>query len=204
MRIVFHPLFLFVVAASIWYGLGLYMMMCVLAVLIHEFSHAVTARCFGVKASRITLLPFGGAVSIDCAFLKRSCQATILMAGAFGNMCACVVAGALLWLVPQFFNSLGLFIFANITVAVLNLLPFYPLDGGKAIELFANKAMTKVLYVISNLTFTALFFVACFALHSWSIGFFALIMLASVNTQSESTYVVTLREVLKKGRYRNG
>jgi Zn-dependent protease len=170
---------------------------CILAVLIHEFSHAVVARHYGIKAQRITLLPFGASLTIDCAFLKKSAQTAILFAGALGNMSACCIVGSMLWLLPDFFHIFGMFIFANMTVALMNLLPFYPLDGGKIVELFAPRWLVRALYVISNIVFVALFIVAVFYLYSWSIALFAACMVFTVNSQSKTEYSASLAQMLE-------
>jgi len=196
MRLVFHPLFLAVIVIAFWSGLGFYMLACILAVLIHEFSHAAVARHFGVKAKRITLLPFGAAVNLDCSILPRRCQALILFAGALGNAIAGIVAGAFLWVIPGLFGMLGLFIVANTTIAVMNLMPFYPLDGGKIIDLFCGRRTTTAMHVLSNIVFAVLFVVACFALQSWSIALFAICMIFTVNVQGKNEYVVTLAQAL--------
>ena len=196
MRIVFHPLFLFVVAFACWSGFGLYMLICILAVLIHESSHAVVARHYGIQANRITMLPFGAVVNLDCMFLKRSKQAVILLAGAVGNIILVFLAGGFLWLLPSLFNVLEMFIIANFTIAFMNLLPFYPLDSGKIIALYANKFVTRFLYIISNIAFLSLFFISLFLLRSWSIALFAVCMFFTVNTQSQNEYVAKLVQVL--------
>ena len=196
MKVVFHPLFLFVVIIAFWQGLGFYLLACILAVLIHESSHALAARYYGVRASRITLLPFGAAINLDCAFLPRKFRMAILLSGALGNIFASIFAGALLWLVPDLFFALGMFIVANMTIAVMNLLPLYPLDSGKIIELFHNRFITRLLHIFSNLVFFALFIVACFVIKSFGIVLFAICMLFTINTESKSEYVVKLSEIL--------
>jgi len=200
MKIIFHPVSLIVIALSVWFGLALYMFVCMLAVLIHEFGHAIMARRYGVRASRITLLPFGAAVSLDCALLPKRSQAMILLSGSFANMVASVVAGSFLWTTPQFFDVLGIFIVANTVIAVMNLLPFYPLDGGKIVELCGRKWVVMGMRFLSNIVFSAMFLVSFFVLQNWSFVIFSLCMVYTVNTRAESTYVATLKEMLKHAR----
>jgi len=195
MRIVFHPLFLLVIVIAIWMGLGMFMLMAILAVLIHESAHAIVAGRYGVRATKITLLPFGGEVSIDCAFLPRGAQVKILIAGSLANMIACVVAISFSWLLPFAFGLLGLFIVANVSVAIVNMLPFYPLDMGKIIALGDNEKITKALFFVSNLVFSMLFVAAIF-IQSLVLALFAACMLISVNTETKDKYVSKLCKVL--------
>ena len=196
MKIIFHPLFLFVVILSFFYGFAIYILLCLVAVLIHEFCHAITARHFGVSANRITILPFGAAVNIDCDILPRKNQVMILLAGSLGNIITALFAGGLLWIAPQLFIILGMFIVANTIIAIMNLIPLYPLDMGKIIELFATRRVIKFLHIITNLIFTTLFFVACFVTHSWSVALFAVCMMFTVNTEKRNDYTMGLAEIM--------
>ena len=131
MKIVFHPLFIVAVVLALWAGLGFFVFAAVVAVLVHEASHAVAANHFGIRAKKLTLLPFGAQVDIDCAFLPRRQQILILLAGSFGNIIAIIIASSFLWIFPNLFTFLEMFIIANAIPALLNLLPVYPLDGWK-------------------------------------------------------------------------
>jgi len=201
MKIAFHPLFIIVIALSIWAGLGVFILCGVLAVLIHEFGHAVAANRFGVQAKKITLLPFGAQVNIECAFLPRKCQAIILLSGAVANMVACILALTIVWLSFELFTVVGIFITANMSIAILNLLPFYPLDGGKVIALINNKQVTKSLFVLSNVAFAILFLLACFVWWDWITGVFAASMLFSIHTETKNQFVSKL---CKTGQAKTG
>jgi len=201
MKLVFHPLFLLVTIIMIWNGYGLYLIVGILAVLIHESAHAITANHFGVRVNKITLLPFGAQVSIDCAFLPAGAYTAIMLAGSISNAVVSLFAGSFLWLFPQLFNGIGMFITANVSVAILNLLPFYPLDGGKIIEQFANKKLIKGLFIFSNIIFVGLFFVSCFFFF-WTLAIFCICMIISVNTESRNEYVTKLCKITKTKKSR--
>lgn len=180
----------------IWYGYGAFLFAGVLAVLLHESAHAICANHFGVRAEKITLLPFGAQVSIDCAFLPRKSHLIILLAGSLANAAAGIFAGSLLWLFPQLFNGIGMFITANLSVALLNLLPIYPLDGGKIIEIFAGKMTAKILYYLSNIVFALFFIYSCVTINL-SLGIFCLSMIISVNSNSKDAFVSKLCKMTK-------
>jgi len=204
MRVIFHPLFLVVIGLAVWMGAGLYALFAIIAVLIHESAHAIVANRYGVRATKITLLPFGAAVNIDCAFLPRGNQVAILLAGSFANMAVSVIAIAVVWIVPSLFNILGLFILTNFSVAFLNLMPLYPLDGGKIIALSSHRAIVRTLLFISNAFFTGLFLLALFWIQSWVVAILAAGMLFQINSESKNRYVSKLCKSLsdKSGRVR--
>ena len=144
MKLSFHPLFILAIILALWAGLGFFVCAAVVAVLIHEASHAIVANHFGIRAKKLTLLPFGAQVDIDCAFLPRRQQTLILFAGSFGNIIAIIVASSFLWTFPNLFTFFEMFIIANAIPAVLNLLPIPPLDGWKIlVSLYGRKPKRK-------------------------------------------------------------
>jgi len=112
-------------------------------VVLHEFGHALTARRFGIKTNDITLFPIGGMARMEK--MPESPKEELLVAIA-GPMVNVVIAGALflyMYFSPtlyqigfptatmtaaQFLPALFL---VNIFMAVFNLIPAFPMDGGR-------------------------------------------------------------------------
>lgn len=110
-------------------------------VFIHELGHVVAALYAGVTVKSVQLLPFGGvAVIEDHGKLTVSKEIGIAIAGPLQNGIMIVISLLFqqLSLGNQEFNIY--FIHANMIIALFNLLPILPLDGGKiaqaAISLF--------------------------------------------------------------------
>jgi len=191
-KIIIHPLFVLAIVLAVWAGFGFFVLACIVAVLIHEFSHAAAANYFGIRAKRLTLMPFGAQVNIDCAFLPRKQQIIILLAGAFGNIAAALAASSFMWMWPQFFTVLELFIMANASIAALNLIPIYPLDGGKVLSTPKS---------ISYVAFGILFFIGCFVWFSWTFILLSVFMLFTVWVDTKSEFTTKL---VKSMRIKNG
>ena len=190
MRIILHPLFVLSIAAGFAVGLGFFVFAAVAAVLIHEASHAAAARLFGVRAKELRLLPFGAQVDIDCAFLRVRERILILLAGSFGNIIAVLVAGSFLWLFPNLFMVFEIFIVANAVPAFLNLLPVYPLDGGKVLHLLLGQKWTKALQFFSNGIFGVLFLFGCFMSFNLPLLILSGMMLVMINIEiKQSSFV---------------
>lgn len=123
----------------VYWGMGLVSAVLLFgSVLAHELSHAVVARSEGLPVPRITLFIFGG-----MAHLTREPagpQAEFRIA-AIGPLSSFVLAG-LFWALSQATTGLGDIVsrtlwylaVANLILAVFNLVPGFPLDGGRVLR----------------------------------------------------------------------
>jgi Zn-dependent protease len=113
---------------------------CVVA---HELAHALVARRFGVRTDAITLFLFGGVATLECEPPTPKAETLIALAGpaasallgltAFGGLAALErlvpgTAGTPLEMVAAYLAV------ANAVLAVFNLIPAYPMDGGRVLR----------------------------------------------------------------------
>jgi Zn-dependent protease len=114
------------------------------SVLLHEFGHALTAKAFGIGTRDITLLPIGGISRIEKVPDKPRQELAVALAGPAVNV---LIAGLLfLYLVVTNtwipLDQLSLMrgsliervLLANISLLFFNLLPAFPMDGGRALR----------------------------------------------------------------------
>ncbi|MCV0403629.1 MAG: site-2 protease family protein [Chloroflexi bacterium] len=106
------------------------------SVLAHEFAHAILARRLGLKVSGITLFIFGGATSIEADSRRPRDEALIALAGPITSLVLGAVLLGIGILVPQreartLLSWLG---FINVVLGVFNLIPGYPMDGGRVLR----------------------------------------------------------------------
>jgi Zn-dependent protease/CBS domain-containing protein len=104
------------------------------SVLLHELAHSWLAVARGVEVESITLFLFGGATKAD---LETEDPTDELLIAAVGPLTSFAIAG-LLWLVALAFGpgTIGGFVagrlgWINLALAVFNLVPGFPLDGGR-------------------------------------------------------------------------
>lgn len=121
--------------ASIMTGHFLELLTLFIIVFIHELGHVIAARGFGVTVRSIQMLPFGGvAVMEDTGYLTAGREMIISLAGPLQNVLLIGISWILhllgLWDGPFLFY----FIEANLLIALFNLLPILPLDGGKIVQ----------------------------------------------------------------------
>jgi Zn-dependent protease len=106
------------------------------SVLAHEFSHALVARRFGLKVAGITLFIFGGATSIEGDARTPREEALIALAGPASSIiigAALLGAGALVE-VREVRALLGWLGVINVVLGVFNLVPGFPMDGGRVLR----------------------------------------------------------------------
>lgn len=115
------------------------------AALLHEITHAVVAASYGLKVDGIEILPFGGVARIhdlDLSALSPELEVAVAVAGPVENL---VLAG-MAWLLAGYGiwnrSLAGLFVQANLALAVFNLLPALPLDGGRILRAYLARNLS--------------------------------------------------------------
>jgi len=102
-------------------------------VLLHELGHSLVALAFGVRVVDITLWPLGGIARMTQIPESSRIEALIALAGPTVNF---LLAG-LAYLVGMPGN--GAFVLWNLGMGLLNLLPAFPLDGGRVLRAFLGR-----------------------------------------------------------------
>lgn len=169
------------------------------SVLLHELGHAVVSMHGGIPAKSVILLPIGGVTLLDetqrplepgTLTWKRDIR--IALAGPLVNLLIAFVAGSLLlavapeiqlWAKPYVHSGnlpRSLF-WANIWIALFNLLPAYPMDGGRVLRALFSRRMDLVRATRRAVTigqaFATLFMLVGMLWNIWltMIGFFLFI-----------------------------
>ncbi len=111
-----------------------------LSVLLHELGHALAARRARVPVRGITLRALGGEAEVEAESPSPEAEFAIAVAGPAVSLLIAAAAG-LLWLArapaapPDPVAALAAHLAAaNATLALFNLLPCYPMDGGRALQ----------------------------------------------------------------------
>ena len=131
------------------------------SVVLHELGHALVARGSGIPAKGIILLPIGGITILDEAHAvpdplnawKRDIRIAVagplvnlLLAGLSAMILLAVIPGFSLTARPLLHSSnlLRSFVWANVYLGLFNLLPAYPMDGGRALRAIFSRRVDMV------------------------------------------------------------
>ncbi|MEM6722489.1 MAG: site-2 protease family protein [Bacteroidota bacterium] len=126
---------------------GLLFVLCVfLCVLLHEYGHALAAKRYGISTSDITLLPIGGLARLKRIPEEPSRELVVAAAGPFVNLLIAIVLFPIIYFFRK--NGFGLssrgisfsgdFLFLllqmNLLLIAFNLIPAFPMDGGRMLR----------------------------------------------------------------------
>jgi Zn-dependent protease/CBS domain-containing protein len=108
------------------------------SVVIHELGHAVVARLYGVNVKSITLWFLGGVAQFGEIPRQRGAEAIVAIVGPIVSVVIGLICWMILHLVPPSAIAsrfvLAYLAYTNIVLAVFNLLPAMPLDGGRVLR----------------------------------------------------------------------
>jgi len=106
------------------------------SVLAHELSHALVARRFGLTVKEITLFIFGGAATLEGETKRPRDEALIAAAGPLTSLAIAAVLFGIDLVIgqPQLEAILAWLAFINLTLGAFNLIPGFPMDGGRILH----------------------------------------------------------------------
>ena len=178
-----------------------------ICILIHEFSHILVAKMKGSKFNNLQFHIYGAKVELmDLEELTNKDKLIIYMSGAMSNIIIMIVSAILFkYTNKEIFEILFKL---NFGLAFFNLLPAYPLDGARIMEIILSRKITykRAQKIISIISYTiAAFFIlisvsAAIFLKEFNISLIAIgiIMIDITKTEEKSTMYILMGNVFKK------
>ena len=184
-RVRVHPLFLAAGVLSAFTGQLLLFLSAVLAALEHEFAHSIAARSEGYCLDKILLMPYGAVISGDLSGIPPKAEAKVLLAGPLANAFTALAFAALWWLFPETYPYTEAAAEVSLSLFLVNLLPAYPLDGGRLLLLLLAplgelraRLISRIAAFLTAGGIFALFVLSLFSSPNVSALLFALLLFA--------------------------
>ena len=203
MKLTIHPLFLAVgLLTAVFGGLPVFLI-CTLTALLHECGHIFCAAKLGFECTKVSLMPFGAAAVCDIEGISPTDELKLAFAGPAVNLVLCVFTAGLWWFFPPSYAYTDLVFYASAGMLVLNLLPAYPLDGGRAakcllLKFMSAKAVNITLRAASLIAVVALVLLFIFVLPNVSLIAVAVLLLVSAFTGSQPARKINFAAKKKK------
>ena len=193
-----HPLFFLVGFYFALTGKIFVFIIYTLTAVLHEIGHSIVSENLGYRLNKISLMPFGAVAFIDMQGLKLIDQVKIALAGPLLNIAISLLFISFWWIFPESYAVTELAVEANLTMALINFIPAYPLDGGRvlssvlamALNRKKSRKICKIVGVVFSITLIALFIISLFNTPNLSLLFFSLFVLfGALEKDEENEYV---------------
>ncbi len=166
-------------------------------VLTHEYGHYLVAKKCGYKLDSFIIAPYGVNLNYKERAFDSKDEILIALAGPLVNIILSFIVVSLWWILPNLYNYTSDFVNQSLMLGLFNLLPCYPLDGGRIFiglisQNMERKKAVKIIYYL-NYLFSALllvlFFITCFFDFNPTLCLCAVfLILGVVDSKFESKY----------------
>ncbi|MFX0141810.1 MAG: site-2 protease family protein [Candidatus Hodarchaeota archaeon] len=179
-----------------------------LSILVHELSHSIMAQRYGLNVSEIELYLFGGVSRIDDEPRTPKSEMIISIIGPLSSLLIGVGLLLLFFLPISLPAIIGVTLLysgiTNIGLGIFNLLPAFPIDGGRILRAFLWKRKDNLLSATKTASKVGTFFgyglIIYGFLQIFTIGLFSgvwLILIGSfLNSSARQSYLQTKTEAI--------
>lgn len=201
-RLSIHPLFFLL---GLWYlfrGDGWLFFISAIVALQHEYAHAFAAAKVGERLNKVVLMPYGAVLDgeLQSATLKE--EIFVALAGPICNLLTALFFVAIWWIFPESYAFTDEACFSSASIALVNLLPAYPLDGGRVVFCLLKRRFLTQGKSPTDSENSAKLFCRIIALFIAAILFLFFILLA---VKKEANYTLLLFSIfVAVGAFGNG
>lgn len=207
------PLLIIVALALLFFSSFKNFVIYFIVICLHEFAHYFIAKKLGYKLKNMYIMPYGVCLSYNDTLFSEKDEIYIAIAGPVINIIFCLLCVTLWWLFPETYYYLDYFCFCNLMLATFNLIPCFPLDGGRVLvgllssKIDREKALkvTIIINYIVSIVLLVLFFVSILKDINFTYLFVAIFLFSgTINLNNFSSYTnlsagLNKNKLLKRG-----
>jgi len=205
-KIEFHYTYLIVVIISLFAGLFREIITFTTIILVHEMGHLFVSYKYKFEVLKITIYPYGGKLKINSLInngLKNEFVLAI-MGVIFQSVLYFIV------IILNYYNIVRdstflIFKIYHYSILIFNLLPIYPLDGGKILNIFLNKIFSyyyaNILTIILSFFFLVILITLNYNLMNYSYIIILILIISNLINFYKSRKVLFNKFLLERYLY---
>lgn len=151
-------------------------------VLLHEFGHIFVGKHFGVQAKDVTLYLFGGCANMEVPVEPKK-EFFIAIGGPLVNVLLILPLYSMCGISEFFLNVF----YANLFILFFNILPCFPLDGGRILRsilcLFFNRVLATKIAVRTSEVFCVLGMCLAFKIGAFNLGLICVLVFLAAEAE---------------------
>lgn len=196
-------LFFPILAASIAGNYYMQFFLSYFCAVIHELAHVFTAHMLGIPVAEIEIQPFGVCCRLKSEIIQSPAKEIIIaLAGPVSNL---LIIPVVLMLSDKFGDLLCYFVTCNIAIAMINLVPALPLDGGRILRAILTLSLGSLRAYNTSVKFSKIpiILLLCAAVYgllssnfNFSLILIGAFLLGNLFKEQRNISLRTLREIL--------
>lgn len=135
--------FVLLLASSFLFGFGGLICLYFVCLVLHELCHSICAKRLGYKIGRIKLLATGAALEAESDEFAYADEIKIALAGPLFNLVFALGLVVFWWIIPETYNFTQDLFVINMAIFCFNLLPSFPLDGGRVLLAWLSQRVER-------------------------------------------------------------
>lgn len=197
LKIRLHPLFILFGIYFAFTGKVFSFLAITLSALLHEGGHYIVSSSMGYELNRITLMPYGAVLSGYAGDVTIKDEIKIAVAGPAVSGFLAIFFTALWWLFPSAYPFTDLAGKTNAALFFVNLIPAYPLDGGRVLYALVSLKtgrkkglkIAKIVTISISAALLLLFIYSCFHGVNLTIAVFSVFLISGLFGFKKGDYV---------------